>query len=696
MKKIFVTKIFLILNICCLSLLLQASEKDLLKALELAQDFSIEQLLSDADKNTHQNFDLAIAYTDLAIEKAKEDNNLDSEFEGYKQKGRVLEFNNLLEEAFVVYQKAEKIANTNNKTIQQLSIYTDIAIVLRRMSKYSKSRKYHLDALEIAEATNDKAGIENSYYGLATLHKNLASYDKALIFFNKVLQSAKETGDKSRILNAQQYVATTYAAVEQYDLAEVEIDNAFKSAVQLQDSILMGTTAFDYGKILLEQGKKEAALEKFEYSLDIFKALKHYPLMSRSMFYVGEVNAQLGNLDEAGKYFETCQSYKRFMSLKSAADLQYRMGQLYIKLNQIELAKKSFQESLELAEKSNIKEFIQKSHHGLYEIYTGQGDKSNALIHLELSSSYKDSLINEVKLKTIRELNFQEEVRASDEKIENLQAQRRNFTIIGSIIGLGLIVGFLLILLFLNRRSNEALKQKNLEIHEQNIKLKESNEVFQQFTYVAAHDLKEPVRNIGSFISLLKRKYGDNFNDEGREYMDFVMNGANRINTLLVDLERYTSISMEAPGNKLTKPLDSIEESQIGLQSIIAEKDVTIHIQDKLPNVKMEAKHLCILFEQLIENAIQHNEKEKKIISINAIQNAGFVQFSIEDNGMGITKEQESKIFNLFYKEKKDWGTGTGIGLTLCKNIIDKYNGEIWFEQNELDGVTFYMKLPAA
>jgi light-regulated signal transduction histidine kinase (bacteriophytochrome) len=302
-----------------------------------------------------------------------------------------------------------------------------------------------------------------------------------------------------------------------------------------------------------------------------------------------------------------------------------------------------------------------------------------------------------VKTKTIRELSFQEEVRANDEKIEKLQTQRRNFTIIGSLIGLALIVGFLLILLFLNRRSNEALKQKNLEIHGQNIKLKESNAVLHQFTYVAAHDLKEPVRNIGSFTSLLNRKYGKDFNSEAREYMDFVMNGANRINILLNDLERYTSISMEAPKDTATNPLVSLKVSQAALQNIIKEKQVEITASNNLPAVKMKSEHLEILFEQLFENAIQHNEKENKIINIDAIQEEGFVLFSIEDNGKGITKEHEAKVFNLFYKEEKNWqNEGTGIGLTICKNIIDKYNGEIWFEQNSNNGTTFYMRLPAA
>ena len=513
--------------------------------LKKAKKKTPKELLKLAKKNTHRNFDLAIAYAELAELKAKEAYNNDDVFEALKQKGRIYEFNNLLLEALMIYQQAEDIANINNNDKQRLSIYTDIAITQRRLSNYSETRKYHLDALAIVEQTNNQQGIENSYYGLATLHKNLANFDKALEYYNKVVVSTKKSGDIYRMLNTRQYIATTYSKAGQYDLAIKEIKETFDEAIKLDDSLLIGTVAFDYGKILSGQGKTKDALDKYGFSLEIFEALNHKPLISRSLFYIGDTYAELEDYNQAGKYFETYQSYKRYMSFKSLSDLEYRLGQLYIKLGQPEIAKSSFLESLEIAEENKLKELCQKSHHGLYEVYYDLNDLPKALFHLDKSTAFKNSLLSEIELKTIRELNFQKEVKASDEQIAELQTQRKNITIFSSIAVLALVVGFSSILLYVNRRSTEQLKQKNEEIRNQNVKLRESNEILHQFTYVAVHDLKEPVRNIGSFISLLKRRFGKDFDEEANEYMDFVLKGARRINKLLNDLENYTSISLQ-------------------------------------------------------------------------------------------------------------------------------------------------------
>lgn len=663
--------------------------------LKKAKKKSPKALLKLAEKNTHRNFDLALIYIDLAEEKAKTAKDNDLIFESIKQRGRIYEFNNLLLEALKIYQEGEVLANKNNNDKQRISIYTDIAITQRRLSNYSECRKYHLEALDISEKIEDQHGIENSYYGLATLHKNLASYDKALEYYNKVVQSTKKSGDTYRMLNTREYIAVTYSEAGQHDLALKEIKETFEEATELGDSLLIGTVAFDYGKILSGNGNQEEALKMYKRSLEYFEVLNHNPLIARSLFYIGDTYAQLEDYDKAGQFFEKCQSYKKYMSIKSLSDLQYRMGQLYVRLNNLGFAKKAYLESLDIAEKNNLKELCQKSHHGLYEVYYDQDEPTKALFHLDKSVQFKDSLLIESQSKTIREINFQEEVRASDEQIIELQTKQKNIILFSSLGSLALLIGFLSLLLFYNRRSTAQLKSKNEEIRNQNVKLRESNEVLHQFTYVAAHDLKEPVRNIGSFTSLLKRRYGKDFNEEANEYMDFVMKGANRINTLLNDLENYTSISLQQPVEAIANPLQSLSKIKETSQFELTNEHIIV--KDNLPKVKMEEKHLTILLKELIENAIKFNKNDVRTIEISATTQEDFVLLKLKDNGMGIPKEHHSKVFNLFYKQEKNWEKdGTGIGLTICKNIVDKYDGEIWFETNETEGMTFCMTLPAA
>lgn len=665
------------------------------KILKEAKKKSTEKLLELAEENTHRNFDLAITYTNIAEKKARIEKDNKTIFDAIKQRGRIYEFNNRLLEALDIYKEGEILANENDNDKQRLSIYTDIAITQRRLSNYSDCRKYHRDALAIAERIGDQQGIENSYYGLATLHKNLASYDKALEFYNKVVQSTEKTGETYRMLNTRQYVASTYAEAGQNDLALKEIKETFEEAIEQGDSLLIGTVAFDYGKILSNDGDIKGALKKYEYSLAFFKALNHKPLIARSLFYIGDTYAQLEDYEKAGQFFETCQSYKKYMSIKSLSDLQYRMGALYRNLKNYGFSEKSYTEGLQIAEDNNLKELCQKSHHGLYELYESQNKIKKALFHLDKSASFKDSLLTEGKLKTIRQLNFQEEVRASDEQIDELKVKQRNIILFSSLGGLALVVGFLSFVLINNNRSNAKLKSKNEEIRNQNVKLRESNEVLHQFTYVAAHDLKEPVRNIGSFISLLKRRYGKEFNEEANEYMNFVMQGANRINTLLNDLENYTSISLQQPVEEITNPANTLKRIKELSEYELTEEHIVVN--NILPKVKMAEKHLRILLKELIGNAIKFRSEDTPKMELSAVEQDNFILFKLKDNGMGIRQEHESKVFNLFYKEEKNWEkNGTGIGLTICKNIVDKYDGEIWFKTNEGKGVTFYMTLPKA
>ena len=120
-------------------------------------------------------------------------------------------------------------------------------------------------------------------------------------------------------------------------------------------------------------------------------------------------------------------------------------------------------------------------------------------------------------------------------------------------------------------------------------------------------------------------------------------------------------------------------------------------IKGKLPEVKMGNQHLSILLKELVENAIKFNESEVPQITISAEKKDELVRFNLSDNGIGIPPENQIKVFNLFYRTEKNWEDGgTGIGLTISKNIVDKYDGEIWFESQLNNGTTFFITLPAA
>lgn len=286
--------------------------------------------------------------------------------------------------------------------------------------------------------------------------------------------------------------------------------------------------------------------------------------------------------------------------------------------------------------------------------------------------------------------------------MQDLKLQQSRFLIMGLLAFFSIVSLFLIYILRSTRRNNYTLRKKNIEIEEKNVQLKESNEVLKQFTYVAAHDLKEPLRNIGSFINLIQRKYGKNFNEEANEYMSFVTQGVNRMNNLLSALLEYSTISIQNPKQDLTNTKKVLNEVLNNLQYTIESKKAVVEYESYLPNIRMNPLHLTQLFQNLISNALQYSH-QTPVIKINSQVNNFELRFEVSDNGKGIDKEHGNKIFNLFYQLDKTSNVNgdqskqnAGIGLTICKNIVDKYNGQIGFDSQPQKGTTFYFSFPIA
>ena len=291
-------------------------------------------------------------------------------------------------------------------------------------------------------------------------------------------------------------------------------------------------------------------------------------------------------------------------------------------------------------------------------------------------------------------MQFRFDAEKSEKEIQLLKLRQNKILLIGSSFIFGCIVLFLVYLIKMRGRNNKALMRKNDEIQVQNVKLKESNEVLNQFAYVAAHDLKEPLRNIGSFINLIQMKYGKQFNQEANEYMGFVTGSVKKLNNLLTDLLEYSRISSQQP-QRATTDLNKIIETVLrNLREPIRNKEAMIHYPNQLPKLQMSKSHLTQLMQNLISNAIKFTD-QKPEVTIKANRIKENILLTIQDNGIGINEEYGNRIFNLFQQlDKNEVYDGTGMGLTICKNIVDKYDGDIWFDSVPAGGTIFHISLP--
>jgi len=224
--------------------------------------------------------------------------------------------------------------------------------------------------------------------------------------------------------------------------------------------------------------------------------------------------------------------------------------------------------------------------------------------------------------------------------------------------------------------------------------LRQSNEDLERFAYAASHDLQEPLRTIASYVQLLQLRYQHRLDSEADEFIDFVIGAVQRMVRLLQDLLEYSRIGHE---NEPPRPVrtDAVLRDVIGnLQAAIEETGATV-VHDPLPTLTTDPGRLGQVFQNLISNALKFRNAVPPQVHISAEQRNGEWVFAVRDNGLGFNPEYAHKLFIIFQRLHGREYSGTGVGLAICKRIIERHGGRIWAESKMGEGSTFYFSLPA-
>ena len=653
----------------------------------------LDKLLQEMEKNVYQDLPKVLSLGNKAIDIAEEIYSADALLKIYSKIGLCYENHNQQDSALVYYNYALEYALHSEDEAKILTAYNDLAITYRRQTQYEKSKEYYLKAMEIAQRIGDKPAQENIYHGLGTLYKDISDYENAVKNFLESVKLAEERGHQEYAVHSMQFLALTYAEAGKPESALSVIQEAVVRAKSTRDTILNGIVLFDYGKILSMDEKYEEAHEKFSKSLTALNLVGHKPLIARGMFYLADNFAKRGNFEKAHELFLECEINEQYISIRGRADLYYKLGELYAKESQTARAKEYFQKSLQLAADQNLLDFQQKNNFELYKIYKKENDTENTLQHLTAYTTVRDSLFSKEQTKAITEMQFKYNSEKSEREIERLQSKQDRTVFAGVLILFLVILAGLAVIVLYARRNNQRLRAKNFEIKQKNVKLKESNQVLQQFAYVAAHDLKEPLRSIGSFTNLIQRRYGKDFNEEANEYMSFIQTSVKRMDGLLKSLLEYSGITIQQSESNVVSTRTVLQEVLQNLHVSISEKQARVEAVNLL-NVRMKEMHLTQLLQNLIANSIKYCDKTPHI-QISTHRSDERVHFTLTDNGIGLSEAHGEKIFNLFYQEKRMKEGGVGIGLAICKNIMEKYDGNIYYDSTVGQGTTFFFDLPA-
>jgi PAS domain S-box-containing protein len=224
--------------------------------------------------------------------------------------------------------------------------------------------------------------------------------------------------------------------------------------------------------------------------------------------------------------------------------------------------------------------------------------------------------------------------------------------------------------------------------------LERSNRELEQFAYVASHDLQEPLRMVSSYTQLLARRYEGLLDEKGMKFVDYAVDGAKRMQQLINDLLAYSRV------NTLWKPPERVDARKVlddvlhGLSVAMEENRAEVVMGD-LPEVRANPSQLGQIFQNLIGNAIKFRGAEPPLIRVVAEDLGDEWRFSVRDNGIGIERRYADKVFVIFQRlHTRQEYPGTGIGLAICKRIVERHGGRIWFESEPGKGSVFHFTLP--
>lgn len=604
-------------------------------------------------------------------------------------------------------------------------------------SEPDASVEYAEQALHIAQKNNYQNGMLKAYNNIGVINDGQGNYSKALQCFMKTLELSRDLGDAKATSKALNNIGVLYESLGEYKQALKYHEQSLEIKEKLQDEQGIGFAYNNMGVIYKELGQAAKALDYHLKALSIREKTDYQRGIANSLNNIGRIYLTQHLLEKAQQCF--------VKSLEITEQLEDKSGQAYSLLNlglvyykkydfhqSILYAKKSFQISRELTAKLEIKESCKL----LYQSYAALHDYQNAFKYQTTYLNFHDSLTSEETKRRIAHLQSSYEIQKRDGEIMmlnkdkeiseaetrrlNAEAERKNLFLFASFTFLAFLILLAVILVRYNRQhkrvnhllhkkneeirhtnfdlqvKNKEIELRNEEVWEQKRSLEELNGIKDRLFSIIAHDFRSPLNSLQGTLSLLQMEAISY--EELKNILPGIIYKVDHTVSLLDNLLNWARTQMS--GMK-TKPVDFnlqaiIEENVYLLKSQANEKGVLIHnlISPAIP-VFADQEMIKLVVRNLLTNAVKFTSPGD-VISVKVKETPHFYQVAVVDTGCGIDKDKLSYLFEPgkgstpgTHNEK-----GTGLGLWMCKDFVEKNGGNIWAESEKSKGSTFYFTTP--
>lgn len=622
----------------------------------------------------------AIIYYNQSIQIAKKHKNPNFIGKSYKAIGSFFYEKSDYEEALSNFKLAQIYFEKASNQRESGRAYMNIGNVYLSQNIDSKAYEYFLKALRIAEKTNYLKGISAAYNNIGLIYKERHDALKAIDYYNKSLKIATQINDKVGISSTLTNIGNVYADEKKFNLAIDYYNKSLKIDTEQQDKFGMVICFNNIGEIYLEQGLYTKAKQYYENGIDLAQEIGNKSMLA--MLYLNLSNLNLKELQLEEAYDNAMLSFK-YAKLTNEIKAQ---AQVYELFSEISVAQNNYKKAYE----------FQK----LFKKFNDSVSSSDRLMKIKELDVIFDAENKNKELQNLTDSKRQNEIQITNQKI-----------LIYSFIFLIFIVFLFTAILFKQNQDkvkmnallslkSVQIEDKNKEILEQHQNLEKLNDTKDKFFSIIGHDLKNPMNSIIGFSELLSDNYNKYDDEKRNKFINIIKESAHRSNELLENLLTWAqsqSNSIEFHPTKISLK-KSIEEV-FGLLNVQASKnDITLQSNFSVNcNVIADQNMLLTILRNLVANAIKFSN-HNSMVSVIVTPHDKFCEITVKDSGDGIPENEIEYLFDLHNKSKitKKSKSGSGLGLILCKDFVEKQGGKIWVNSKLGEGSEFTFTLPNA
>lgn len=579
----------------------------------------------------------------------------------------------------------------------------------------SQAMTYYQSAYDLSKDLNDIEAEKSYLNNIGLIHQRKGDYQKSMECFHRALEMTNENKDKEMASILMNNIGIIHSVEERYEQALKYFESSLAIERTLDNHLGISMALTNMGEQYKELGKRTKALICYKEALTISKRIDDKVGEAILLSNIGELHYENDLLDLAGAFYPQALALAKETGDKGMeATVLDNMAKLNQKQQRFQKSIAYAQEGLLIAQEMGDKKKITDIFETLTAGYVGINDYEKAFEYKSLFNQAKDSLYSAEKSRQILELSTQYETKRKETENQLLKEQQaKNEAIIKQRTTISLAITLTLMFMSIiaiilyksNRNKNRYSQQlenevadRTSDLEESNVKLRDSNKELERFAYIASHDLKEPLRNIMSFTRLVERRLPAVAKEDQniQEYFGYIINNTKQMHQLIEDVLEYSRIDSDEPESKYIAVRDIVDSVLSVITSTVEERNVRLNIGE-LPKVNANASQLFLVLKNLIENGIKYNTNDHPVISVYGIEKEGMYEITVADNGIGIEEAYFNRIFGMFKRlHNREEFQGSGLGLSICKKIIQHMGGDIWVESQEGQGSKFTFSIPVS